>query len=283
MSKIAIITDSTASLPAEYLEKYSIEVAPQVVIWGEETLYDQIDITTEQFYERLIVSDVLPTTSQATVPFFLDLFKPHVEHGTPILGIFISDLLSGTIQSAEQAKSQFPDAKIEIFNSKSAAMHLGFQVLAAARAVESGGGLEEAKAAAQIAKDNSGVIFVVDTLEYLHKGGRIGGAARLFGTALSLKPVLYVSDEGRIEPLYNVRTKTKATSRLLDLIAEKVEGKDKIRISTLHAASPDEAHILMGKITNRVKPIEHIPSVVGPAIGTHVGPGTVGIAYCTGI
>jgi DegV family protein with EDD domain len=282
VSEIAIITDSTASIPTEYLEKYSIQVAPQVVIWGEETLYDEIDITTEQFYQRLVSSNVLPTTSQATVASFLELFQPHVERGIPILGIFISDLLSGTIQSAQQAKAQFPDATIEIFNSKSAAMNLGFQVLAAARAVESGGSMVEAIAAAQEAKDNSGVIFVVDTLEYLHKGGRIGGAARLFGTALSLKPVLHVS-EGRIEPLERVRTKAKATARLIDLIAMNVEGKDKIRISTLHAASPDEAQALERKIVERVKPIEHISSVVGPAIGTHVGPGTVGIAYCFGI
>jgi DegV family protein with EDD domain len=282
MSEIAIITDSTASIPTEYLEKYSIQVAPQVVIWGEETLYDDIDITTQQFYARLVTSDVLPTTSQATVASFLDLFQPHVDRGTPILGIFISDLLSGTIQSAEQAKAQFPGATIEIFNSKSAAMHLGFQVLAAARAIEAGGGMEAARAAAQQAKDNSGVIFVVDTLEYLHKGGRIGGAARLFGTALSLKPVLHVY-EGRIEPLERVRTKAKATARLLDLIAEHVEGKENIRVSTLHAAAPDEALTLKEKVMERVNAVEHISSVVGPAIGTHVGPGTVGIAYCTGI
>jgi DegV family protein with EDD domain len=282
MSEIAIITDSTASIPTEYLEKYSIQVAPQVVIWGEETLYDDIDITTQQFYARLVTSDVLPTTSQATVASFLDLFQPHVDRGTPILGIFISDLLSGTIQSAEQAKAQFPGATIEIFNSKSAAMHLGFQVLAAARAIEAGGGMEAARAAAQQAKDNSGVIFVVDTLEYLHKGGRIGGAARLFGTALSLKPVLHVY-EGRIEPLERVRTKAKATARLLDLIAEHVEGKENIRVSSLHAAAPDEALTLKEKVMERVNAVEHISSVVGPAIGTHVGPGTVGIAYCTGI
>ena len=282
MSEIAIITDSTASIPAEYLEKYQIQVAPQVVIWGEETLYDDIDITTDQFYARLVTSDVLPTTSQATVASFLELFQPHIEQGTPILGIFISDLLSGTIQSAQQAKAQFPDASIEIFNSKSAAMDLGFQVLAAARAVEGGGDLQAAISAAQLAKANSGVIFVVDTLEYLHKGGRIGGAARLFGTALSLKPVLHVS-EGRIEPLERVRTKAKATARLLDLIAEHVEGKEKIRLSTLHAATPDEGQALKEKLLARISPVEHIPSVVGPAIGTHVGPGTVGIAYCSGI
>ena len=282
MSDLAIITDSTASLPKEYLQKYGIQVAPQVVIWGGETLYDEIDITADQFYERLVTSDELPTTSQATVPAFLNLFEPHAENGTPILGIFVSDLLSGTIQSAEQAKAQFPGATIEIFNSKSAAMHLGFQVLAAARAVENGEGMEGAIAAAKQAKESSGMIFVVDTLEYLHKGGRIGGAARLFGTALSLKPVLHIS-EGRIEPLERIRTKAKATSRLIDLIAKEVDGKEKVRLSCLHAAAPEEADELMERISERVNPIENVKAVVGPAIGTHVGPGTVGIAYCTGI
>ncbi|OGO17052.1 MAG: hypothetical protein A2Z14_09075, partial [Chloroflexi bacterium RBG_16_48_8] len=208
MPEIAIITDSTSNIPARLCKQYGIQVVPQMLIWGEETLFDEVDITPDQFYERLKSSDELPTTSQATIATFIELFAPHVEMGSQILSILISNELSGTIQSATQAKKEFPNATIEIIDSRSASMELGFQVLAAARAAEAGKSFAEVVEITKRARDNTGVMFVVDTLEYLHRGGRIGGASRLLGTALSLKPLLYVND-GRVEPLENVRTKGK--------------------------------------------------------------------------
>jgi DegV family protein with EDD domain len=282
MTDLQIVTDSTASLPKSLVDQYSIEVAPQIIIWDGEVLKDEIDITVDQFYERLVRSSQLPTTSQVTVASFLEIFEPAVKRGATILAILISDQLSGTIHSAEQAKEEFPKARIEIFNSKTAAMALGFQVLAAARAAESGMPLEEILENLKDWRENSGVIFVVDTLEYLHKGGRIGGAARLLGSALSLKPLLSVVD-GRIEAIERVRTKKKATERLLDLIGEKVEGKSPIRLSALHAYSPEEVKALRAESESRFDIQEYIPSEVGPVIGTHVGPGTLGIAYIAGV
>lgn len=280
MAEIAIITDSTANIPPDLVEKYKIQVVPQVLIWDGETLLDGVDISPTEFYARLTTSKNLPTTSQASMAAFKELFEPHVQRGVPILTIVLSADLSGTLQSAQQAKALFPEARIELVDSRSTAMAMGFQVLAAARAAQAGEPFEEVVKVAEAAREKSGVIFAVDTLEFLHRGGRIGGAARLLGTALNLKPLLHVVD-GKVEPLEKVRTKAKAHVRLIELIAERVDGRDKVRLSTLHAASPEEAEKLLQRVQERVNPVEALITEVGPVLGTHVGPGTVGIAYCT--
>lgn len=279
MSEIAIITDTLASIPPDLLKKYDIETALQILIWGEETLLDGVDITAQQFYERLATSDVIPTTSQATAGSFVKLFEPHVAKGTPILAIVVSDELSGTIQSAQTAKSEFPDATIEIVDSKAVSMAQGYQVLAAARAAAEGKSFDEVVKLARRAVNSVGVLFVVDTLEFLHRGGRIGGAKKLLGTALSLKPVLQLQN-GAVEPLENVRTKSKAKARIVDLVEERLRGKDKIRLAALHANAEDEAAELLESMQQRCDAVETHMTLVSPVIGTHAGPGTVGIAYC---
>ena len=280
MSRIAIVTDSTAYIPKELVEKYEIYVAPAISIWGEESYLDGIDIQPGEFYERLKTAKVMPTTSQATVAHVHKIFEPLVAEGRPILAVLISDKLSGTLQSATQAKEMLPGAKIELVNSMSASMELGFQVLAAARAAEAGKPFDEVVKLAEEAKNHTGIYFVVDTLEYLHRGGRIGGAQRLIGTALSMKPLLYVND-GRIEPFESVRTKKKAFARLLEVIEEKTAGKPNVRLASLHAAAEDDANYLLTEASKRINPIEAVVSEVSPAVGTHVGPGTVGLAYST--
>lgn len=280
MSRMAFITDSTAYIPKELVDKYEIYVAPQISIWGEESYLDGIDIQPAEFYERLSTTKVMPTTSQATVAYFHKIFEPLVAENRPILAVLVSDLLSGTIQSATQAKEMFPGATIELVNSKSAAMELGFQVLAAVRAAEAGKSFEEVVAIAEGAKNHTGVYFVVDTLEFLHRGGRIGGAQRLIGTALSMKPLLHVLG-GRIEPFESVRTKKKAFARLLDVIVEETAGKPNVRLASLHAAAPDDATYLLEEACKRLDPVETVVSEVSPAVGTHVGPGTVGLAFST--
>lgn len=280
MSRIAFVTDSTSYIPKDLVEKYEIIVAPQISIWGEESLLDGIDIQPAEFYERLNNTKVMPTTSQATVAYFHKIFEPIVAEGRPIVAILVSDLLSGTIQSATQAKEMFPGATIELVNSKSAAMELGFQVLAAVRAADAGKSFEEVVALADDAKNYTGVYFVVDTLEFLHRGGRIGGAKRLIGTALSMKPILNVVD-GRIESFESVRTKKKAFARLLDVVEQEAAGKPNIRLASLHAAAEEDARYLLDQARERLNPVEAFMSEVSPAVGTHVGPGTVGIAFST--
>jgi len=280
VTKIAIVTDSLSSMPAELIKQYDIKVVPQVLIWGEETFLDGVDITPSEFYARLETAEVMPTTSQATIGSFKDIFEPLVADGRQIVVIVGSTELTATMNSAEQAKAMFPQATIEIIDSLGVAMSLGFQVLAAARAADEGKSFTEVVAIARQAKEHTGVMFVVDTLEFLHRGGRIGGASRLLGTALNLKPLLELRN-GRVEPVEKIRTKAKACARLLDIMEDRLAGRSQVRLSALHAAAEEEARELMEEAKKRCYPVEIIFSEVTPVVGTHSGPGTVGLAYCT--
>jgi DegV family protein with EDD domain len=279
MQPISIVTDSTAYIPENLLQEYDVKVVPQILIWDDKTMQDGVDISPMEFYERLKSSETMPTTSQATVGSFKEIFEPLVADGHEILAILVSDKLSGTIQSAVQTKAMFPDARIEILNSVSTAMALGFQVLAAARAAREGKSMAELVELANGAVSRTGVLLVVDTLEFLHRGGRIGGASRLLGTALNLKPILEMRD-GAIEPVEKVRTKSKAHGRLLDILEQRIAGRTPVRLAALHAAAEQDAKAMLEKASARFSPIEALVSDVSPVVGSHVGPGTVAMSYC---
>lgn len=285
MSKVAIITDSTAYIPEEFTRGLPITIVPLQVIWGEKIYLDGIDIKPTEFYTRLQNARQMPSTSQVTPQTFKREFARLLEEGYDILVIVISSKLSGTLDSAIQAKAEFPGAAIELVDSMGASMALGFPVLAAAQAAKEGATLSECKALAEGACKRSGAFFVVSTLEFLHRGGRIGGAAAFLGTALNLKPLLKLND-GKIEPVERVRTMGKAIDRLLDLFASEIDGRTPLRIASLHANSPREAEMLLEKIRQRFDVSEvDIATLaeVSPVIGTHTGPGTVGIAFMAGI
>lgn len=278
MSKVAIVTDSTAYIPQNLVEQFNISVAPQILIWGEETFEDGIDIQPDEFYERLKTAKVMPTSSQVTVTSFHDIFTKLAGEDYEILAVLLSDQLSGTIDSATQARGSFPNTNIEIIDSETVAMALGFQVLAAARVASQGGDLLECKEIAERAKDKTGVIFAVDTLEFLHRGGRIGGGSRYLGAALNIKPILEVAG-GRVESVERVRTRKKSLQRILDMVEERVAGSEVIRLATLHANVSDEAGDLLEQANHRIKSVESIFSTISPVVGTHAGPGTIGLAY----
>ncbi len=280
MSKIAIVTDSTSFLPTDYVQKYNITVAPQVLIWGEETFRDGVDIQPSEFYTRLKTAKVMPSTSQVSPASMQGIFEPLVEKGFEVLGLFVSSKLSGTIQSAMQAKENMESAgsKVTLVDSLATSMALSLIILAAARAAEAGASMAECAVVAEKSRENSGLFFAVDTLEFLHRGGRIGGAQRFIGSALNLKPILALKD-GRVEAVERIRTKSKAHDRILELIAEKVHGKSNIRIATLHANAPDDAKALLERAKQQNNPVETIFAEVSPVVGTHTGPGTVGLAY----
>lgn len=284
MSKIAVVTDSTSWMPGDLVAKYNITVAPQVLIWGEQTLNDGVDIQPEEFYTRIKTAKVMPTTSQVSIPTMEKIFRGHVEQGAEVIGIFISSRLSGTLQSAMQAREMMGAAgeKVHVLDSQSTAMAMGFQVLAAARAIADGAGLVDAIAVAEKARDHTGVYFAVDTLEFLHRGGRIGGAQRLLGTALNMKPVLALQ-EGRVEAIERIRTKSKAVERIFELVTEKTKGKSNIRLATLHANAPQEAKELLDRASKELNPVEALLTEVSPVVGNHAGPGTVGLAYMAGM
>jgi DegV family protein with EDD domain len=277
-ARVAIVTDSTCNLPDEFVEKHNIHVIPQTLVWDGETLLDGVDITPEQFYERLANSRSIPTTSQASAGEFLELFKRIAGEAESILAILVSDELSGTLDSARAAVGMMEEFPIEIVDSRSSSMGLGLIALAAARAVEGGATLAEAAEIAKSLVPRMRVLFVVDTLEYLHKGGRIGGAQRLIGSMLSLKPLLQVED-GRIEAKAKIRTKKKAISHLLDVVMNETSGNKGVHASVINAAAPEEGRYLFDTVRERIQPVEISFCELTPVVGTHVGPGTVGIAY----
>ncbi len=280
MSKFAIVTDSTAYIPPELTKKYGIHVAPQVLIWEEKTYRDGVDIQPSEFYSRLKTAKAMPSTSQVSPATMQEIFQGIVDNGLSVLGIFISSKLSGTLQSAIQAKDLMGSAgeKVYLVDSQATAMALGFQVLAAARAMESGANLQECTALVEKSRERTGVYFAVDTLEFLHRGGRIGGAQRFIGSALNLKPILALK-EGKVEGMDRIRTKSKAHDRVLELVTEKVKGKPNIRLATLHADAADDAKKLLDRANVELSPVESLFTEVSPVVGTHAGPGTVGLAY----
>ncbi len=284
MSKVALVTDSTAYIPKDLREKYSITVVPQVVIWENESFEDDVTMTPDQFYTRLRTAKVMPTTSQASVVNMHKAFSTLLDQGYDVLGIFVSTKLSGTFQSATLGREELTSGqdKITIIDSETVAMAMGFQVLAAARAAMDGASVADCKALAEKARSHTGVYLTVETLEFLHRQGRIGGAQRFLGTALNLKPILTV-EGGRVEPMERVRTRGKALDRVVEIVAEKCAGKSPIRIATLHADSPNDAKLLLDKITPIVNPIETIFAAVSPAVGANAGPGTVGLAFMAGM
>ena len=278
MSKVAIITDSSPYIPQDLVNDHNIHVIPLLVIWGEDTLKDGVDIVPGEFYNRLENAEIMPSTSQPPVPVFEKAFRELHNQGYEILAIFISDKLSGTISSATQAKKLIPEAKIEIIDSESIAMALGFQVLAAARAARNGDSLEKCKHIAEKVREQTGVVFVVDTLEFLHRGGRIGSAKRFLGTMLNMKPVLAI-ENGEVVPIAQVRTQRKALAELVEIIQEHAQGHSKIHLASLHANNQKIALNTFEKALKRVPAIEVVHSEVSPVVGTHAGPGALGIAY----
>lgn len=284
MKKVALVTDSTSSLPASILEKYKISMVPQVLIWGEKTYEDGIDIQPDEFYRKLSNTKALPTTSQVSVINMKSTFERLLAEGYEVLGVFISSKLSGTIQSAMQARDSIASGKelIQIVDSQTTSMSLGFQVLAAARIAADGANIQDCLAITEQARQSTGIFFMVDTLEFLHRGGRIGGAARFFGTALNLKPILTIKD-GKVEAAERVRTKSKALDRVIELIAENTGGKSPIRLASLSANAESDANTILAAAAQQLGAKETISTEVSPVLGTHTGPGTVGLAYLTGL
>lgn len=284
MSKVALVTDSTAYIPREFREKYPITIVPQVVIWEGQSYEDDVTITPEQFYSRLRTAKVMPTTSQVSVSNMHKAFSNLLDQGYDVLGIFLSSKLSGTYQSAVVGRDELTSGKekVEFIDSETTAMAMGFMVLTVARAAVDGASLADCKALAEKSRGYVGVYLTVETLEFLHRGGRIGGAQRFLGTALNLKPILTI-EGGRVEPVERVRTRGKALDRVVELVAEKCAGKSPVHMATLHADSEADAKIMLDKITPLVHPVESVFAAVSPAVGANAGPGTVGLAYMAGI
>jgi DegV family protein with EDD domain len=283
MSKVALVTDSTAYIPQEMVEKYNITVIPQVLIWGEETYRDGIDIQPDEFYNRLRKASVMPSTSQAMPSAFINVFNELLNKDFEVLTVLLSEKLSGTLASAIQAKAMLPEgAPVELVDSKTTSMAMGFLVLEAARAAAEGASLAEVKEYVEKNRDKTGIFVTLDTMEFLHRGGRIGGGARFLGAALNIKPILELVD-GKLEAADRVRTRGRALNRVVQLVEERIAGRKPVHLASLHANCPEDAKLMVDQLHERLEVKETLVSTVSPVVGTHVGPGTVGIAFLAGV
>lgn len=286
MSKVVIVTDSSAYIPEELAENYPIFTIPLLLLWGEKILKDGIDIHPDHFYQQMKSSPINPTTSQPSPSEFVEIYKRLLDQGYDIFSIHLSQKLSGTLDSAVQARQQLSSERIAIFDSRMTSMALGFQVLTIAKAIAAGASLKDCEDLAGKVKDHTGVYFVVSDLEYLRRGGRIGGAAAFLGTVLNLKPILTLRD-GRIEPVEKVRTMSRAIDRMLDLFAIDLNRWGKpIHLASLSSDNLELAHVLLDRAKQRFSGLqieEAFTAALSPVIGSHVGPGTLGLCYLSGI
>jgi len=276
--RIVVVTDSSAYIPEEALGSLTIPVIPLWLIWGDERFRDGVDVDPPTFYRRLRKSTIFPTTSQPSTGEFADFFRQAGAGFDAVVGVFLTSKLSGTVANAQAVQERLSEPTIRVVDSLSVSMGLGFIALAAARAAAAGQTLDEVIAAADDMLDRVHLLFAVDTLEYLHRGGRIGGARWLVGTALNIKPLLHFVD-GTIEPLAQVRTKRKAIARMLEVAEERLGGKRMAEAAIIDADSPEEGDAVAEQTKRRFGLSTVYRTMVSPAIGTHAGPGTIAIAF----
>lgn len=274
MSHIRIVTDSTADIPQDVRERYGIEMVPLKVHFGQEMFKDAVTINAEQFYEKLVQADKLPTTSQPSPVEFMNVFKRlNTKPGTQIISLHLSAALSGTYQSAILAKSMIEEeADITIVDSKSASYGFGLIVVEAARMAKAGCSKEEILAMIERYQTERSLYFLVDSLEFLQKGGRIGKAAALFGTLLHIKPILTVDREGEVCAVDKVRGHKRAVARILELLEQDYADRP---VHTVMGYTSDQSatDVLADAIKGRFDVRSLLYTAIGSVIGTHVGTG----------
>jgi DegV family protein with EDD domain len=275
---IAIICDSTCDIPQDMIDQYNIRVVPQYVIWGDEQYRDRVDLEPEEFYRRLASDDQRPTTSQATIGDFLEEIKSAVEDGaSEAIILTVSSAMSGTYQMAKQAaeKASIP---VKVIDSKGPTMTLGWQVLAAARARNTGAATEEIIQRVAEVRRKMVQVVAMQTLDYLQTGGRIGDAAKWVGTLLKVKPVVTINHQtGRVEPAGLARTYKSMINMLYKKFIGAVEKGEKLHIAVLHGNALEEAQKLAERIKEDFDPVELIINITGPVLGINTGPGALAL------
>lgn len=278
---IKIVTDTTTGLDKKIAAKYDITVIAQQVIFGDETLRDGIDMSNESFLERLETSAVYPTTSQPPVGDFVETFQGILDAGDDVLCITVSGELSGTYNAAQTAKEQLDSdmaSRITLIDSRHVAGSFAIMVLEAARMAQAGKSLEEIVAHVTSMIDKVQMDIVLNTLEYLVKGGRVSSAAGFIGKVLQMKPILTVHD-GKIEARERVRTRNKAVARLRAILDDAVNGHSKIQIGVSHTGLPEEAHAMADEFCELYGLDDCLVLDIPPAVAAHTGPGALAVAY----
>ncbi len=279
MSGIGIVTDSTAYLDGGYVEKNDIKVVPLKVIMEDVSYREGIDIDNDEFYKRMSEENIFPTTSQPSAGEFLEAYKEMSGRYDSLISIHISSGISGTCESALSAASEMGDYPIEVIDSRFTGFMLMLFVQELVKARDAGKSTGELKSLAEKMIAGCTEMFCVDTLEYLHRGGRIGGAQALMGSMLRIKPLLYL--DGTIDALDKGRGSKKALGRLVELAVEKA-GKRKVLVALTHVRDVPRMNKLkeMAQKALNCDPDAIVFNETGPVIGSHVGPGTVGLGFC---
>ena len=279
MKQVMVVTDSSATVPADLARKLNIRVVPIVLAINGYTFRDGVDISPTEVYRLLRDNKHRPTTSAPSVGDFLQVYAPAAQETSGIVSIHLSPKLSATFNAAVAASQLVDDVPIRVVNCHSAAMGQGFVVLEAARAAAAGADLDKVVARAQEVAAKMNLLATVDTLEYLHRGGRIGGAATLVGTVLQIKPVLHVAD-GHVEVFAKPRTKPKAVRIMLEQMEERAMSRT-VHAAILHADVPEEAEQLRQRIQQQFNCHELHVVELTPVMGAHTGPGVLGVVFYT--
>lgn len=275
---IRIITDSTCEAPPEILHHPAVTVIPLSVVFGQQVLADGIDITREQFWARLPASDPLPTTSQAIPSDFLGLFEKFTAAGDEVIAIVLSSKLSGTFSAATIASESHPGWPVDVIDSKSISVGLGLMVQEAVAMSEAGASRAEIVSRLLAMREQVHIVFVLETLEYLQRGGRIGKAQALVGTLLKFKPLLGIVD-GEVVPLGRVRSKSKALESAQETLLKRIADRGaNVQLAFTHAVAAEETWALAARLSKAFDCPDFFVAELGPVIGVHVGPGTVGVA-----
>ena len=278
---IKIIADSTCYVPQEYIDKYKISIASlNVLINGNS--YRETDLSNDWFYNEMAKSSTIPTSSQPSIEELYNIVESIVKNGDDVVGIFLSSDMSGTFSTSNLVKNMiienYPNAKIVMIDSRSNCMQAGFAVLEAAKAANENKSLDEVVSIAKNVIKNSKFIFVPETLDYLKKGGRIGSAAALLGSLLQIKPILTVED-GKTTVFTKVRTKKKAIDKIVNTVLEQNLKSPIKGIIVHHINCQSEGQELADRLKNSLG-LENVKiQSIGPIIGLHVGPGSIGVAY----
>lgn len=282
MKKVHIVTNSVSQIPEALCNELEIHKVPLPFVWDGRTYLDNVDIGPRQFYSRLRAGGTIPKTSGPTPKAFMDMFQRLSSDGDKVLAILVARFFSSTMDAANLAKDQIPNADITIVDSESNGMGLGFLVLAAARAARQGKDIDEILGIVEQAKITTGIVFAVKDIQYLRRGGRINLIESFFSSALNLVPLMEIHN-GPIKPIERLRTDKRLVPRLLDLVSDRVGEGRPLRMAILHADAEKKAWELKSAVQEHFEPDELLISEITPVLGVHLGPDAIGLAYSFGI
>jgi len=278
MAKIAVVTDSTAYLSKEIIEKYNIHVVPLTVHFDHVSYKEIIDISSIDFYEKIKGLDEMPTTSQPAIGEFIKMYERLAKDYDQAIAIHLSSGISGAMNTSQTAANMVDGIDVTVIDSEVACYPLGFMAIEAAEMAQQGKSMEEIKARIEILVDKMRAYIVVDDLEHLHRGGRLNAAQLVVGSMLQIKPIIHFEDK-KLVPFEKVRTKKKAFKRILEKFDQDAKDGDKIKASIVQANAMDEANELLEYMQSKYPNAEVNISDFGPVIGTHTGSGTIGIGW----